>query len=653
MPCVWCLVPGSYQTTRRQRPLTAPIHDRSIAENSINLILSRHLLHSDDRSYTVSRNGRPFGSDQKAPGWASLNGAGGGVVVVVRDCWQEFPKGLLLDYTGVDAQIWPQSFGDNLSFTTPFEEPALRFVRADGTPIRDEGEVERLLKEFPTAPLNLKSFNIRSRQDAAWVEAVLDKYAHGRTMTYNDTGTGNGIGAAKTTEIHLRLCANTIGDAEAEALAQTVQQPLVGAADPAHVCATQALGHFFHSGDPRFSRVDEDLENIYEKVVVEPVELCRRYGMMRYGNTVCSHSSAVGHVYLLYKDTDAVKALRYVGPYNNEAVDQIMAVWSHFVRTGKREHGLIAQNYSRCVADVGFVHAYPGHPERVGLIHYHNDHPWSGGLSPSHSIVTGVLTDYYLTGNRRLLDVAREAADRIVDTQEPSGILSCRKGALHREFTGPLSILADVFQATWERKYGDVAERSLNWLLRASPEPGRLPNSILTEGERGDEAVVQASNLPEAAHGNKYQLYEPAMRLYPSKTLTDFLIAEADYWVWKSPKDMFNYQCTTVCFAYDVTGDVCYAAYANRLLSGPFHQLAESVRTGERIGFGEESYSGFIPRLMSIVSDASDKDPGGFAAAAEAWRDKRRAMPDREPEVRPDAEARFSLGRLSTGPHPE
>ena len=52
MPCVWCLVPGSYQTTRlpdyqttrRQRPLTAPIHDRSIAENSINLILSRHLV---------------------------------------------------------------------------------------------------------------------------------------------------------------------------------------------------------------------------------------------------------------------------------------------------------------------------------------------------------------------------------------------------------------------------------------------------------------------------------------------------------------------------------------------------------------------------------------------------------------------------------
>ena len=51
MPCVWCLVPGSYQTTRRQRPLTAPIHDRSIAENSINLILSRHLYASAEGGF--------------------------------------------------------------------------------------------------------------------------------------------------------------------------------------------------------------------------------------------------------------------------------------------------------------------------------------------------------------------------------------------------------------------------------------------------------------------------------------------------------------------------------------------------------------------------------------------------------------------------
>lgn len=609
------------------------------------------LLQSDDRTYTVSRDGEPSGSGGRSAGWASLSGDRGGVAVVVKNAWQEYPKGFTLDQDGIDVEIWPRSYGSNLTFTTPFEEPALRFGGADGTPTRDEAEVQRILAENPTAPLNLKSFNIRSREEAEWVEEVLEKYAQGRTKGYNDTGTMNGMGAAKTTEIYLRLSEAAIDAADADALAQAVQKPLVGIADPAHISETRALGHFFHSGDPRFSQVDDDLENIYERVVEEPVELCRLYGMMRYGNMVCSHSSAVGHVYLLYKNTDPEKALRYVGPYNNEAVDQIMAVWGHFLRTGKQAHGIIAQNYSRCVADVGFVHAYPGHPERVGLIHYHNVQPWSGGLSPSHSIVSGILTDYYLTGNRRQLDVAREAADRIVEIQEPAGILSCRHGVLHREFTGPLSILTDVYQATWERKYGEVAERSLNWLLRASPEPGRLPNSIFTRGERGDEAVVQAPTLPEVAWGNKYHLYEPASRLYPSKSLTDFLIAEADYWVWESPKDMFNYQCTTVCFAYDLTGDVCYAAYANRLVTEHFHELAESVRKSERIGFEEEWYSGFIPRLLRIVADAADKDPEGFAAAAKAWWGKRREMPDREPVVRPDAGPGTSLGRLSTEPH--
>jgi hypothetical protein len=300
---------------------------------------------------------------------------------------------------------------------------------------------------------------------------------------------------------------------------------------------------------------------------------------------------------------------------------------------------------------VGFVHAYPGHPERVGLIHYHNGHPWSGGLSPSHSIVTGILTDYYLTGNRRLLDVAREVADRIVDTQEPAGILSCRKGVLHREFTGPLSILIDVYQATWDRKYGDLAERSLSWLLRASPEPGRLPNTIHTRGEWGDEAFVQASTLPEVAWGNKYQLYEPALRLFPSQKLKAFIIAEADYWVWESPKTMFNYQCTTVCLAYDLTGDISYAAYANRLVNEHFHKVAEAVERGERIGFEEEWYSGFIPRLLHIVADAVADDPDRFVEAAEDWWEKRRNMPDREEEPRPDSEPVTSLGRLSAEPH--
>ena len=58
-----------------------------------------------------------------------------------------------------------------------------------------------------------------------------------------------------------------------------------------------------------------------------------------------------------------------------------------------------------------------------------------------------------------------------------------------------------------------LAGRSLNWLLRTVTKPGRLPNSVFTRGERGDEAVVQPPCLPDVAWGNKYHVYEAALRL--------------------------------------------------------------------------------------------------------------------------------------------
>ena len=48
MLSVWCLVPGNYPTARRLRPLRSLIEDRTIAEKSIDLILSRYLILLED-----------------------------------------------------------------------------------------------------------------------------------------------------------------------------------------------------------------------------------------------------------------------------------------------------------------------------------------------------------------------------------------------------------------------------------------------------------------------------------------------------------------------------------------------------------------------------------------------------------------------------
>lgn len=609
-------------------------------------------LQSDDLNYTVVRDGEHFAGGEKGGGWASLSGNRGGVAVVVKDCWQEYPKGFVLNPDGIDVQIWPASCGETLTFTTPFEEPALSFTGSDGKPIRGEGEIVRLLAEHPTAPLNLKSFNVQSVEDAAWVEEIIEKYAADRVMTYNDTATNNGVGAAKTTEIHLRFSAFPIGDDEAEALALTVQEPPVASAEPEYICGTGAFEHYCPAGDDRFVTADADLDDLHHMVAVAPIALCRPYGMMRHGDMVCSHSSAPGFVYLYYKDREPEKALRYVGPYHNEANDQILCVWGNWVRSGRREDRLLAQGYSRAVADVAIVHAHPVRPDDVGIIHYHNGHPWSGSLSRSHTVVGGILADYYFTGNRRLLEVALEVANRIVRTQEPAGILSCRGGTLHRDFTGPLSVLMEVYQATWEMMYGKLAERSLNWLLRTLPEAGKYPNGVFTRGERGDEGVVSLPCLPEVSWGNKYHMYAIASRLFDSKRLRELLVKEADYFMWEAPGNLLNYACTTVCFAYDLTGDFCYAAYCKQVVEENFHRFVERYRNAEAMSFESLAFSGYIPRLMRTVADAMDRDPEAFARAEAEWRQKRQAMPDRPDSPRPDRGPEINLGVLSTEPHP-
>jgi len=608
-------------------------------------------LQASDMEFAVSSRGEQLLEGQRVAGWASLSGELGAAVAVVRNSWQEYPKGFAVSGDGIDIQIWPESFGETLKFTTPFEPLAVQFK---GT--RDEAEFKRLVDEKPGAPLNLKSLGIQTDNDLVWTERMVEKHARGRAVTLNDTGSTNGEGAAKTTEIYLRFSPEQVSLADCDNLARAVKEPAIAPADPAHTCATRALGHAYHAGDPKFEAADRGLDLLLQQVAVEPREIGRLYGMMRYGNMVCSHAPGVALAYLRYKDSEPEKALRWIGPYNNEACDQIDATWGNFARTGRLDHMLVASEFSRNVADVCFVHAHSVHPESVGLIHYHNCHQWSGGPSPSHSLVTGLLTDYYFTGNRRLLEVARECADWAVRYQEPCGILANRRGTLHREVTGPLCVLIDVYMATWEKRYGDLARRTLNWYLRTLPGPGKYHVSVYTGGDRGDEATVEPVWECIVASEAMYRIYDAALRLWDSKALREHILAEAARYVWESMTDSYvtreqarkflterskvwpvddkhywtqwpqTLACehgTTACSAYDLTGDLVYAAFAKNHLEGFFAGLVRQCEQYANWRFTWLKYGSYIPRMMRIVADALERDPEGLAEADRQWRRKR------------------------------
>lgn len=602
------------------------------------------LLQSDDIHYTVTRDGQPVDAGEKAPGWACLSGSNAGVVAAVRDFWQEYPKGFAVSPGELDVRIWPEDAPEPLRFVTPFDEPAIYF---NGT--RDEAEIKRLLAERPTAPLDLQSFAIRNMDDLRWVEEVMERLAPDRARSYCDfMGQGTGIGAAKTTEIILRFTPGPVSPAEAAAFAAAVQEPLFAIVDPGYLCGTGVLGHFLPAGEPRFAELDRFLTAILDRSMIEPLERCRRYGMMMNGQMVNAHTGRHGPpaadlVYQLYKDTAPDKALRHVGPYGNEALDIVMGVWGQFLRTGERRYLRQAQVTARAVADVSFVHAYPGDEDNIGCIHYHGPHVWSNSLNRSHSVIGAFMADYYLTGNRRSREVALEAADGIVNNKlEPCGIVNCF-AALHREFTGPLSILMEAYQLTWHEKYGDPARRSLAWLLRAVRTPGCLPRSIYTGGPRGAEAVVE----PECGLGdgacNTYYIFEPALRLFPSQRLKECLCAFAEH---RCRIPSTTYGIANLCLAYDLTKKREYAAAAFALVAA--HRV-RPLAPQESLSFYTPAELDWVPRLMRTAVQAAAADPG-FWEFARRWMEERAANPVRPPDPAAGQPKTASLGVLGVEP---
>jgi hypothetical protein len=65
-------------------------------------------VQQDDLDYEVT-DGADVVSGKRTRGWASLSSADGGVLAVIRDARQEYPKGFALGADGLEVQIWPRT----------------------------------------------------------------------------------------------------------------------------------------------------------------------------------------------------------------------------------------------------------------------------------------------------------------------------------------------------------------------------------------------------------------------------------------------------------------------------------------------------------------------------------------------------------------
>ena len=470
-----------------------------------------HLLQTSDQEYGVSLDGAPHGQGTRSPGWVSLSGPEATVAAVLRDLWQEYPKGVAVDQRGtVDLQLWPAECGEDLRFVTPWKEPPIR--------AKYEDELLDKLRANPTAGVNFKGFlgtadvpedsaegNQQSLDEA---RAFAAKHLQDRRVTWGDTSIGRPAGLAKTHELWLDFGSPASSHEQVAAFAASVQEPPLALPDPAYTCGTGAL-RFCHPQDrTRFPDVEHGLEAMFDSLLDGPIEECHLYGSIDYGDLVNGHGRRHGNVYLMFRNEPGFKATDLVGWMNNESNDECENVWLAYLRSGERKYWHLAESYAEHIEDVDTVHAHPTDPGSVGLTRYHSMLHWGGGPSPSHTAIHGWLLHYFLTGNRRALDVSARACDNFLRRQEGAGHVSNRSGVLRREYSGPMAGLWALYGVTWEEKYGDCARRSLDFFLRAQDEDGSFPRDIFTAGSRGDEVRTDVPGSIPPGGCEHYSVYE-------------------------------------------------------------------------------------------------------------------------------------------------
>lgn len=344
----------------------------------------------------------------RAGGWIDVTGERWGLGVGVRHFFEEYPKELSLNVSDeqVTAYLWPAS----------------------------------------AAPMSF------ARYSSEMEEGMVDNFAQG---------------LAKTTELVYHFHRADEAPARIERTLRYFLDPPVAHAAPSWYGKSRVYGRMAARSED-FPEYERGLDYRFDWWLFnqnwEPW-----YGMFDYGDG---------------------KRIYYEGRWfswdNNEPATDFMW-WLEFMRTGNRSYYLAADAASRHAMDVDNVHwpkkpryvgddnsaltwwkakkakeQHPGSPY-VGMGRRHARQQWAAMLS-AHVWTPGWIAAYYLTGNHRALDVARETADLF--TRRIWG----RHGLTGRRLYLSVWNLTSVWDATKDERYRKELEDRVHRMLRLQRE---------------------------------------------------------------------------------------------------------------------------------------------------------------------------------------
>lgn len=351
------------------------------------------LFQVDENQYWI--DGQPAG--RRGCGWAAVGNEASGIAAGVREFWQNWPKAINCAPGRIGIELCP-------------ELPAGLY---DGKPLEEENKLYYALR--------------------------------GGLYTFK-------IGVAKTHELWLNYFAGKPDQQRLEAFFQAAEQPLLATLEPAYVSATKAIGDVPPADPQKFAGYDEWLSRALENHLRRR-DKDREYGLLNYGDWYGERSVNWGN-------------LEY---------DLAHGMFVQYLRTGDRRYFLRGEQAARHHIDVDVIHAVNpllknpwGAPPQVGEIwlhclnhtggYYENaplpvERTYQMGHSTNfgHVWVGGDLEYYYLTGDRRALEVGIQMADAMV-RHCPTAY-----GDHIRALGWPIVLVLNAYEATGDKKYLDAA----------------------------------------------------------------------------------------------------------------------------------------------------------------------------------------------------
>lgn len=392
-------------------PLTRPSAFAASLARGGPVLDDLRISQNSSESFVIQENGVETLKGQRLQGWLDLGTAQGGMTVLIKNFWQQFPKG------------WQTS------------------------------AKERKLRTYLWPP---------------W-QGDLDLQTTAAAYGDDAVARGSAFGLGKTHEMALYFHAGPFDSSRQTGTIELLSQALLLSASPSWVEDTAAIGEV-KAYDPRLKIAEETAERMFDWAQRQ-IKDFKWYGMLDFGDTRSIYADggwrrdgrhgwmnneAMGPhsgAFAQYLRTGQYKYFEFAENSARHIMD-VDTVHYNTIANDPRLSRVIFDDYSQ-----------------VGSQHRHNADHWGGrNEETSHTNLHGILLYYYMTGYERAFDVAKEIGEFFL--KERMTYFRHPDICPQRNIANVLWGAVEMFEATGDIRYKKLADKWANVLYEGQRHDG-------------------------------------------------------------------------------------------------------------------------------------------------------------------------------------